>query len=236
MNDFDQKAAQWDAKPVRVERAQAVAAGIKAALPLASHLTALEYGCGTGLLSFALQPYLGHITLADSSSGMLTVLREKIAAGNIQNMTPLQLDLMTDPLPAGFDQKIDEQRNTFPRYRVAIDKDHCINCGTCVDACMYSVRKRDESDPRRVIVANEALCLTSISGEAAVTTTCSLTPPISSLSATRRTWPSDRTMPGTAAGRNPEHAKVEEVRYVDVAAGVHGARVRTAEFMAGARG
>ena len=100
MNEFDQKAAQWDAKPVRVERAQATANGIKAALPLSPHMSALEYGCGTGLVSFALQPYLGHITLADSSSGMLTVLREKIAAGNVRNMTPLELDLMTDPLPA----------------------------------------------------------------------------------------------------------------------------------------
>jgi len=100
MNEFDQKAQQWDAKPVRVERAQAVAAGIKAALPLSASVTALEYGCGTGLLSFELQPYLGHVTLADSSSGMLGVLREKIAAANIRNMTPVQLDLMIDPLPA----------------------------------------------------------------------------------------------------------------------------------------
>jgi len=113
MNEFDQKAAQWDAKPVRVERAQAVADGIQATLPLSAHLTALEYGCGTGLLSFALQPHLGHITLADSSTGMLAVLREKIAAADIQNtctahnrqrhsagMTPLQLDLSADPLPA----------------------------------------------------------------------------------------------------------------------------------------
>ena len=100
MNEFDQKASQWDAKPVRVERAQAVADGIRVAIPLSSQLTALEYGCGTGLLSFALQPHLGHITLADSSTGMLAVLREKIAVANIQNMTPLQLDLSADPLPA----------------------------------------------------------------------------------------------------------------------------------------
>jgi ubiquinone/menaquinone biosynthesis C-methylase UbiE len=99
MNEFDQKASQWDAKPVRVERAQAVAESIKAAVPLSPHMMALEYGCGTGLLSFALQPYLRHITLADSSSGMLAVLRDKIAAANIQTMTPLQLDLMIDPLP-----------------------------------------------------------------------------------------------------------------------------------------
>jgi ubiquinone/menaquinone biosynthesis C-methylase UbiE len=100
MNEFDQKAAQWDAKPVRVERALAVAESIKAAVPLSPKMTALEYGCGTGLVSFALQSQLGHITLADSSTGMLTVLREKIATANISNMTPVQLDLITDPLPA----------------------------------------------------------------------------------------------------------------------------------------
>jgi ubiquinone/menaquinone biosynthesis C-methylase UbiE len=100
VNEFDHKASQWDAKPVRVERAQAVAAGIRAALPLSPQLTALEYGCGTGLLSFALQPQLGHITLADTSTGMLAVLREKIAAANIWDMMPLQLDLSADPLPA----------------------------------------------------------------------------------------------------------------------------------------
>jgi ubiquinone/menaquinone biosynthesis C-methylase UbiE len=100
MNEFDQKAAQWDANPIHVERAQAVADRIKAAVPLSPHMTALEYGCGTGLVSFALQSELGHITLADSSIGMLAVLQEKIAAGNIQNMMSLQLDLITDPLPA----------------------------------------------------------------------------------------------------------------------------------------
>lgn len=40
-------------------------------------------GCGTGLLSFALQPFLGQITLADSSDGMLAVLRDKIAAQGV---------------------------------------------------------------------------------------------------------------------------------------------------------
>ena len=99
MNEFDHKAPQWDAKPVRVERVQAMADGLRAALPLSANMTALEYGCGTGLVSFALQPYLGHITLADSSSGMLAVLREKIAASQVKNMRPQKLDLMIDPLP-----------------------------------------------------------------------------------------------------------------------------------------
>jgi ubiquinone/menaquinone biosynthesis C-methylase UbiE len=100
MNEFDQKAQHWDAKPVRVERALAVADGIKSALPLSSSMTALEYGCGTGLLSFALQSDLGDITLADTSQGMLDVLSEKITGTTVTNMHPMRLDLETDPIPA----------------------------------------------------------------------------------------------------------------------------------------
>ena len=100
MADFDSKAKNWDAAPDRVERANAVAAAIREEVVLSGTLIALEYGCGTGLLSFALQPELGQITLADNSAGMLEVLKEKIARGGITNMSPLRLDLADDPLPA----------------------------------------------------------------------------------------------------------------------------------------
>jgi ubiquinone/menaquinone biosynthesis C-methylase UbiE len=104
MTNFDARAKDWDEIPVRAERARAVAQAIREGLKLTKQTTALEYGCGTGLLSFALQPHLGPIVLADSSTGMLEVLRDKIAASGAKNMTPLQLDLATDPLPtARFD-------------------------------------------------------------------------------------------------------------------------------------
>jgi ubiquinone/menaquinone biosynthesis C-methylase UbiE len=99
MRDFDASARDWDNNPKRVERANAVAAAIREMVPLSPAMTAFEYGCGTGLLSFALQPSLGPITLADSSSGMLAILAEKIALSGVKNMTPLKLDLATDPLP-----------------------------------------------------------------------------------------------------------------------------------------
>ena len=96
---FDARAKNWDDDPMKTARAQAVADGIQSRVPLTNHMTALEYGCGTGLLSFALQPQLKHITLADSSSGMLAVLQDKIDTNNITNMHATQLDLTTDPLP-----------------------------------------------------------------------------------------------------------------------------------------
>ena len=70
----------------------------------------------------------------------------------------LDFQRFLDVIRTGFDQKIREQRQTFPKHRVLIDEEYCLHCGTCVDACMYSVRKRRESDPRRVVIDDEALC------------------------------------------------------------------------------
>jgi ubiquinone/menaquinone biosynthesis C-methylase UbiE len=100
MSYFDSRAREWDADPKRAARAAAVADAIRSAVPLNSGMTAFEFGCGTGLLSFALHAHLGPITLVDTSQGMLDVLAEKIANARITNMTPLRLDLTTDPLPA----------------------------------------------------------------------------------------------------------------------------------------
>ena len=100
MTNFDERAKDWDSDPKKVERARVVAEAIRAAIPLSKEITALEYGCGTGLLSFALQSDLGEITLADTSQGMLDVLSGKIAASGVTNMHPVRLDLATDPLPA----------------------------------------------------------------------------------------------------------------------------------------
>jgi len=100
MTNFDERAKDWDSDPMKVHRAKTVAEAIRGAIPLNQNMSALEYGCGTGLLSFALQSDLGQITLADTSLGMLDVLSEKITAAGVTNMLPTRLDLSIDPLPA----------------------------------------------------------------------------------------------------------------------------------------
>jgi ubiquinone/menaquinone biosynthesis C-methylase UbiE len=100
MTNFDERAKDWDSDPMKVHRAKTVAEAIRVAVPLTPKMSALEYGCGTGLLSFALQADLGPITLADTSQGMLDVLAEKISTSGVANMRPLRLDLSIDPLPA----------------------------------------------------------------------------------------------------------------------------------------
>ncbi len=97
---FDSKARQWDDNPVFKERGLKIADAVRRAVPLDRTMSALDYGCGTGLLSFPLRDELGSIVMADSSAGMLEVVAEKIAAQGVRNMTPMRLDLLADPLPA----------------------------------------------------------------------------------------------------------------------------------------
>jgi ubiquinone/menaquinone biosynthesis C-methylase UbiE len=96
MTNFDERAKDWDSDPKKVERARVTAEAIRRTISLSTDMNALEYGCGTGLLSFALQSDLGQITLADSSQGMLDVLGEKIAAAGVTKC-PTKLDLTADP-------------------------------------------------------------------------------------------------------------------------------------------
>ena len=96
MTDFDARAETWD-DANKVKRAEDVAAAMRRAVPLSRSMKALEYGAGTGLLSFCLRDALGPITLADSSAGMRAVAERKIAAANAGDMRVIDLDLMRDP-------------------------------------------------------------------------------------------------------------------------------------------
>lgn len=98
--DFDARAATWDDDPRKAERAAAVARAIAPHLQQRSGLRALEYGCGTGVLSFLLRDRFAHMTLADVSEGMLAVAREKIRAAGDDGMEAVRLDLLADPDPA----------------------------------------------------------------------------------------------------------------------------------------
>lgn len=99
LRDFDSRAKTWDDDPVKAERANVVAAALDRELPRRPSMRALEYGCGTGSLSFALRSRFARITLADVSDGMIKVAREKIAAAGETHMEAVRLDLLTDPPP-----------------------------------------------------------------------------------------------------------------------------------------
>jgi 2-polyprenyl-3-methyl-5-hydroxy-6-metoxy-1,4-benzoquinol methylase len=96
-------ALTWDEKPARVNIARNVAEKIKELVPLNQNMKVLDFGCGTGLLSFFLQPYVEEITGIDTSKGMIEVFDKKIKENQIENMKCFNLDIYTDKLPEKYD-------------------------------------------------------------------------------------------------------------------------------------
>jgi len=91
--DFDKDAALWDENPARVKLAKDVCAAISQKVPLNSSMGAMDFGCGTGLLTLGLAPFVGTITGIDTSPGMLDVLRQKINTRKISNANVGLIDL-----------------------------------------------------------------------------------------------------------------------------------------------
>jgi len=93
---FDQAAATWDEKPMRLQLAAAIAGAIKEAAQPNRSMAALEIGCGTGLVTTELAPLLKSVLAIDTSDGMLGVLKEKISVLGLNNITAKHLDLLAD--------------------------------------------------------------------------------------------------------------------------------------------
>ncbi len=92
--DFDTVAKDWDVNPKMIERANILANQLKEYFNFDNNtMTAFEFGSGTGLLSYHLRDSFKSITLADSSEGMVNVLKAKIANENITNLHPVLIDM-----------------------------------------------------------------------------------------------------------------------------------------------
>ncbi len=101
-NAFDSKAKEWDKEGRRRELADAIAAAL-AKLQISDDMTAMEFGCGTGLVGLQIAPQLSSLIAFDSSPGMIAELEGKISAQNIKNIKPVQGDILTYNVEEKFD-------------------------------------------------------------------------------------------------------------------------------------
>ena len=91
--DFDQESVNWDQVPGRVKVAKDIAHSMIQEITLTPEMDVLDFGCGTGLLTFSLQPFVRSITGVDSSQGMLDVFKTKIKEQNLNNVKAEYIDL-----------------------------------------------------------------------------------------------------------------------------------------------
>ena len=99
MAEFDEKAATWDDDPIRLKRAESIANNLAKTIDLTQINSSLEYGSGTGLLSFSLKNHLNNVVLMDESAAMTEVAKEKCQKLKNVHFEPIQYDLLKQPLP-----------------------------------------------------------------------------------------------------------------------------------------
>ena len=93
MNEFDQKAQEWDKNKMHLERTIVIADRLKKLIQDKPGMKAMEFGAGTGLLSFYLKDRFSEITLMDSSREMLKMAELKMKADDHLKFKTLFLDL-----------------------------------------------------------------------------------------------------------------------------------------------
>jgi ubiquinone/menaquinone biosynthesis C-methylase UbiE len=91
--DFDAAAKTWDLDDGRARLSLAVADAMIAELSLTGTETLLDYGTGTGIIALRLLPLVRRVIAADSSRGMLDVLRGKLETLETTNVEAVFLDL-----------------------------------------------------------------------------------------------------------------------------------------------
>jgi len=123
MSEFDIKAADWDKNPMHWDRSNAIAEQIKKNISLKPNMQALEYGAGTGILSFLLKDEFEEITLMDNSEEMLKIITQKIEKTGVKNLSPLFFDLEHNEYS---DKKFDVIYTQMVLHHV-IDVDNIIN-------------------------------------------------------------------------------------------------------------
>ena len=116
---FDNYAKTWDTDE-RIDRAKIVANEISNSIESNRKYSAMEFGCGTGLVSFNIYDKFEKITLVDSSKGMIDILESKINKYKVNNMFPYHLDISSG---SSIDMKFDVIYNSMVLHHVQDTED-----------------------------------------------------------------------------------------------------------------
>ncbi|HAH25159.1 MAG TPA: methyltransferase [Prolixibacteraceae bacterium] len=103
MSEFDARARQWDKDKMHIDRGAAIAARLEEMIPLDHSMKVLEYGAGTGILSFLLKDRFSDITLMDNSQEMIKVCSEKAEHYKARHIHPLWMNLEKEDFDGKFD-------------------------------------------------------------------------------------------------------------------------------------
>jgi 2-polyprenyl-3-methyl-5-hydroxy-6-metoxy-1,4-benzoquinol methylase len=98
-NKFDILAKEWDSKPMRVQSAMTFVDRIKENIKVdIKNFNLLDYGCGSGLVSFGFANDVEKIDGYDNSVGMIEVYNEKADKIGFENINGILHDIDKEDL------------------------------------------------------------------------------------------------------------------------------------------
>jgi len=102
VDHFADKSKTWDMNSKRVQNAKGIAELIVNNIKLKKSMELMDFGAGTGLLSYFVAPYVEKIVAVDNSPSMLREFQNKCGQFSCDTEV-LEKDLSTDTLERKFD-------------------------------------------------------------------------------------------------------------------------------------
>ena len=99
---FEHKSKSWDMNSKRVQNAKGIAEHIIQNITLDANMKIMDFGAGTGLLSYFIAPHVHTIVAVDNSPSMLEKFREKSSEFECQTEV-LELDLSQTDIDEQYD-------------------------------------------------------------------------------------------------------------------------------------
>lgn len=95
VSKFEMMAARYDTEE-RLAIATVIANELRRKIQPHSFKTALDFGCGTGLVGLQLKDLFEEMVFTDPSPAMIEQVDKKVTEQNIDNITTLAIDLLSD--------------------------------------------------------------------------------------------------------------------------------------------
>ena len=130
VDHFAHKSKSWDMSSKRVQNAKSIAELIVNNVALSSTMKLMDFGAGTGLLSYFIAPHVDTIVAVDNSPSMLEKFKEKSVEFACKTEV-LELDLSQKEIEQKFDgiissmtiHHIEETKSLFEKFYSMLNKD-----------------------------------------------------------------------------------------------------------------